>query len=249
MAKKTILQFVQEIGSAISSDEIDELDESTETTDIQTILKQTFEEIISRKTWKFTKDRPRQLDVRTSTLKCNLTIPLDVTRIQCLKYADTNGKLRELDFLEPCDFVTKTYERNPELDMVDTILNADGVPLYIINDTPPRYWTSFDETEVTLDAYETTRSDGVVHTDSVIIATITPVVDWENPVALIPIPERMEVLLLNEAIATANYRLRQTRDPRSERIASRQNISLRENEPKTKDIEQEKTYGRRKRSS
>lgn len=245
MAKKTVLDFVKLIGQAISSDEIDELDESTEVTDIQSILQQTFEEIISRKSWKFLKDRPLQLDERTSDMKCNLTIPPQVTRIQCLKYVDVNGKHTELDFLEPCDFVTMTYERNPDRDDIDTINNADGVPLYIINDKPPRYWTSFDEEEVTLDAYESSKSDGVVYTDSVIIATVVPVVDWTDEAATLPVPERMEILILNEAKASANYQLRQTSDPRSERIARRQNVSLRENEPKTRDTEQEKTYGRR----
>lgn len=248
MAKKTILQFVQEIGAAISSDEIDELDESVEATDIATIFRQTFKEIIDRKSWKFLKDRVRVLDARTSALKCNLSIPDDVTRIQCLKYKDTNGKPRELEWMEPCDFVTMLMERNPSLDTVDTVTNSDGVDLYIINDKAPRYYTSFDEVEVTFDAYESTKSDGVQASDSVIIATVVPVVDWSDPTATLPVPERMETLILNEAIASANYRLRQTADPRSERIARRQNISLRENEPKTRDQDKEQTYGRRQSS-
>lgn len=248
MAKKTVLQFVQEIGDAITSDEIDTLDESVEATSIATILKQTYEEVISRKSWKFLKGRVRVFDARTSTLKCNLLIPADVTRLECVKYKDTNGKPQELTFLEPCDFVDKLMQRNPLLDNVETITNADGVDLYIANDTPPRYYTSFDEVEVTLDAYETTKSDGVVPQDSVIIATVIPVVDFTDPGATLPVPERMDTLILNESIATANYRLRQTADPRSERLARRQNISLRENEPKTRDEDREVTYGRRQAS-
>jgi len=46
MAKLTILQFVQQVGEAIESDEIDVLDETNESLAIGTILKQTYNEIL-----------------------------------------------------------------------------------------------------------------------------------------------------------------------------------------------------------
>ena len=47
MAKKTILQLVQQLGEGIGSDEIDELNETIEASEIANILEQTVELIIS----------------------------------------------------------------------------------------------------------------------------------------------------------------------------------------------------------
>ena len=75
-----------------------------------------------------------------------------------------------------------------------------------------------------------------------------PVTDFTDPTAVLNIPERMESLMFNEALSTCNYRLRQTADPRTDRIARRQGISLRRNEVKTKTDLKEATYGRTSRS-
>jgi len=58
----------------------------------------------------------------------------------------------------------------------------------------------------------------------------------------------METLIFNEALSTCNYRIRQTADPRTDRIARRQGISLRRNEVITKKDIKEATYGRNSRS-
>jgi hypothetical protein len=246
MAKKTILELVQKIGHAISSDEIDTLGESQEAFDIIEVLKQTYDEVLDRRTWEFMKDRVLQLDARLAgdNILTNLKIPDSVLKIQCLRYLDDNDKYRDLTYMSPCDFVTKLHNNNPADVDVTTVISPDGVPLYVKTNKAPQYWTSFDEANVTMDSYEGDKTAGVIAGSSAIIATIKPVATWEAT-ALLPIPERMETLILNEAIASANYRLRQTADPRSERIARRQGVSLRENEPKTNRDQKERHYGRR----
>lgn len=250
MSKKTILELVQKIGHAISSDEIDALGESQEALDIIEILKQTYDEVLDRRTWEFMKDRILQLDDRTGgdPMLTNLLIPTAVLKIQCVRYLDDNDKYRDLRYLSPAEFVTMLHRNDPADADVTTVLSPDGVPLYIKTDKAPQYWTSFDETYITMDSYESDKTTGVVGASSAIIATVKPVADFTTPTATLPIPERMETLILNEAKVTANYILRQTQDPRAETVARRQGISLRENEPKTNRDQQERHYGRRTRS-
>jgi hypothetical protein len=251
MTKRTILKLVQDLGAGIDSDEIDALDETIEVTDITTILSQTLKEVLDRKTWEFMKDKVRQLDDREggSAQLNTLLIPDDVNRISCLRYKDGNtGKFGDLIYLTACEFLDMVQTRDGTLPEVVEIVNADGVTLNTFSDRVPVHWTSFDEVTITFDAYDISQGDGNIAADSVIIADVVPVTDFTDPTAVLNIPERMESLVFNEALSTCNYRLRQTADPRTDRLARRQHISLRENEHVTKKDTTEKTYGRRSRS-
>ncbi|MEE8208003.1 MAG: hypothetical protein V3T88_03485 [Nitrosomonadaceae bacterium] len=248
MAKRTILKLVQELGASIGSDEIDTLNETIEATEIATILEQTVDEIISRKRWEFLKDRVRQLDARTGgSLQLNtLNIPSDVTRVNCVKYRSDNDveTYHLLTYKQPCDFLELVQARDPA--DADTIkqVNEDGVSLFIMTNIAPQFYTSFDEEIITFDAYDDTRGTGNLIADSVIIADIVPVTDYTDPAAVLNIPERMESLVFNEALSTCNYRLRQTRDPKADRVALRQHRALREQEHVTNRDFKERSYGR-----
>ena len=254
MAKRTILQLVQELGAGIGSDEIDSLDETIEVTEIVTLLKQTVDEVISRKRWEFLKDRVRQLDDRVggSTQLNTLVIPSDVTRINCLRYRDTNNlnvtTFLDVLYLQPCEFLEFVQARDSADTNITAIANADGVLINVLTDNTPTRWTSFDEENITFDAFDETVGTGNLIADSVIIADVVPVTDFTDPTAVLNVPERMESLIFNEALSTCNYRLRQTRDPKADRVALRQHRAMREQEHITnKDIKRINN-GRRTRS-
>lgn len=250
MAKKTLLRIVQLIGQAISSDEIDTLGETIEADEILDILEMTYDEILDRREWEFLKDRTLRLKTRdvSDTKIYNLGIPSDVTALQTVKYRDDNDKFPTMEYVEPVTFIERLDGRNPDNANVTPVANDDGVLLNIITDAPPTFYTSFDEENLSFDAHDSTRGTGNLPGDSVIIANIKPVMDFTDPTAKFPIPERMGTLLLNEAISTAAVRLRQAQDPRSERISSRQHIRLRELEPITQKDLQVKLHGRKTRS-
>jgi hypothetical protein len=254
MAKRTILQLVQQLGESIGSDEIDTLDETIEASEIATILEQTVTEVISRKRWEFIKDRVRQLDIRdiASTQLNTLVIPSDVTRINCLKYRDTNNAdvttFIKLTYMQPCEFIEFVQARNSADSNITAIANDDGVLINVLTDNAPTRWTSFDEENITFDAYDATLGTGNLIADSVIIADIVPVIDYTDATATLKVPERMETLIYNEAVSTCAIRLRQTVDPKAERVARRQHIALREQEHITNKDIKEANYARRSRS-
>lgn len=251
MTKRTILKLVQELGEGIGSDEIDSLDETIEASEIAAILAQTVKEILDRKTWEFMTGKIRQLDDRAggSTQLNTLLIPSDVNHIDCVRYKDVvTAKFKDLNYMKACDFLVMLQSRDVTLPEITGIINDDNVVLNTFTDRVPQHWTSFDEVTITFDAYDVASGVGNIAADSVIIANVVPVTDFTDPLAVLNIPERMESLVFNEALSTCNYRLRQTIDPRADRISRRQNISLRENEHVTKKDTMERTYGRRSRS-
>lgn len=250
MAKKTLLRMVQLIGERVGSDEIDTLNETIEAVEIVSILELTYDEILDRRDWEFLRDRTLRMKNRAvgDNKLFNLDIPSAVTKIQCLKYRDINDKFPELEYVEACVFIERLDGRNEGDANVTAIANDDGVLLKIITDKPPTFYTSFDEDTISFDAYDASRGAGNQAGDTVILANVKPVMDFTDPTATFPIPERMGTMLLNEAMATAGVQLRQVVDSRAERIARRQGITLRELEPKTRRDKQEKKHGRRTRS-
>lgn len=250
MAKKTLLKLVQLIGERIGADEIDAIDETIEAVEIVNILELTYDEILDRRDWEFLRDRTLRMKARAGgdTKLFNLDIPSTVTKLQCVRYIDDNGKFPELDYVEPCGFISRLDGRNVGEANVTAIANDDGVLLNIITDAPPTFYTSFDEDTISFDSYDSARGTGNQAGDSLIIANVKPAMDFTDPTAKFPIPERMGTLLLNEAIATAGVQLRQVTDARAERIARRQGIKLRELEPRTRRDQMVKQHGRRTNS-
>lgn len=250
MAKKTLLKVLQLVSEAISGDEIDTIGETDEAFDIMNIIETTYDEILDRQEWEFLKDRTLRLKTRdvTDTKLFNLGIPSDVTALQVVKYRADSGKFPTMKYMEPISFLEMLDGRNPADSNVTAIANDDGVLLNIITDKPPTFYTSFDEENLSFDSFDSARGTGAIPGDSVIVANIKPVMDFTDPTAKFPIPERMHTLLINEAIATAAVRLRQTQDPRAERISSRQHIRLKQLESITGKDLKVKRHGRRTRS-
>lgn len=246
MARKTLLKLVQLIGNRIGV-EIDELDETNEATEIVEILEMTYDEVLDRKTWEFMKDRTLRMKTRdvASLQIYNLPLPSSVQLLKLMRYRNDNDQITELEYVTPRVFLERLEGRNAADAFVTEIPNEDGVLLKIFTDRAPSYYTSFNELDMSFDAHDSSRGTGNIPGDTVILADVKPVMDFTDPTALLPIPERMGGLILNEAMATAAQQLRQVQDGRAERIARRQGISLRDNEPATNQQAQRKNHGRK----
>lgn len=254
MAKRTLLQLVQDIGTLIGSDEIDELYETQETVDILAILRMTFNNVIARRDWEFTKNQPRLLDDRDvgDTQINRLNLPTDVAQLSTLRVRyrspvdGRNEVFKDLQYLSPSDFLTLVQEGNENDSNIDTILNDDSVPMLIRNDVDPTYYTSFDEDHIWFDAYDSARGTGNLSADAVIFATIIPSMDWTDANATLPVPERMELLIFEEAVVSCAARIRQVNDPLAARQATIHHNKLREQEARVNRDTEEIDYGRRK---
>ena len=255
MAKKTLLRLVQEVGRAIGSDEIDQLDENTETADIVALLETTYEYILDRFNWEFTRNQLRTLDEReVGDLDVSrLPLPTDVQGLtgteMVVRYRDpTDGqtqRFKDLNYLPPAEFLRRSQGLNENDANVTSVTTSTGVVLLVRTNAAPSNYTSFDEEHIWFDSYDITRGNGNLGTDTVIIANVDPVMDWTDPTAFLPIPERMEKLVMYETIKIAAVQLRQTADPEATQRARALQNSLKELEPRVKRDTESVDYGRR----
>lgn len=254
MAKRTLLQLVQDLSASINGDEVDTLTESVEVMDIVTFLRLAFDEVISRRDWEFLKNRPVTCSARSvGDAQINrLKIPTNVSRVNLtVKYRtpndDTDSKFKTLKYLSPLEFLEVVLAPNEPDTNVSVITNTEGVEMLIYNDRAPTYYTSFDEEYLWFDSYDATEGAGVVAADTIIIADVIPTMDWTEPTATLPVPEQMEQLIFNEALLLCSFRLRQMPDPTAQIIASRQYAKMVSLEAKTTRDVTEIDYGRRRR--
>ena len=250
MPKYTMLQMVQRVGRAINSDEISELHETIEADDIQTILMDMLDDLLTRQDWEFLKDRPKQMSAGPDAL--SVTIPADVSRVQKLRYraeaaVDDVERFRTLHYMPASEFIDMMQKNDPDLtDSVSVTVN--GVKLVGKNNKPPRWWTTFDESTIYFDSYEVTVDpSGVDATKTAALVTIyADVSGFDDAAWVAPIPEKLFTLWYQEAVAEASVKLRQFEDPRAERRARRMFISNSRDEPITRrdDGSDEVSYGR-----
>lgn len=247
MKRYTLLELVQEVSRHIGDKERFGLDEDLRVNDIANLCISTLEGICTRRPWEFLKDR---LVVPTTvTNKTIVTLPATVTRVNGVKYK-VGTEFKELCYLLPEDFMRMT---NNNVVNTEAVVVAGGGTVYVKTNTAPRYYTSFDEKAVVLDAYDGAVSAGVVASNVLLWCDIQLdtsgarvsgllVNDW-----LPDIPARLNSLWLWECVENCSTTIVGADNPRASREARRHYVMALENEPVTQRDEDNRgiNYGRR----
>lgn len=142
MAKKTLLELTQNILSALDEDEVNSIGDTVVALQVAEVIKETYEDItvgveIPGRAGLIRLDA--SVDVTKPT---HMTLPATTERIEWVRY---NNK--EIPYVAPEDFIFKTADRSE----TDGVMVADG--LYILSDTDPKFYTSFDDNVVVFDAF------------------------------------------------------------------------------------------------
>lgn len=252
--QRTLLGFVKTIGSVIGADFIDELDETTEAYDIKENLRMAWEEILDREDWDFNTFNTANLNDSTAAINA-LELPTDILNLDdcTLRYRIydevKDEQWQDVRYVSPSEFLYTVQSLNEEDDTVDTVTTASGIVMLINNNREPDVYTTFDGRTIYFDAYNSDAGSSIVGTDVVILGTFRPSMDWDDPDATFPIPQRMETLLLHSAISLASNNIRQVGNGKSEQIARRQFNKLRSAEPTIEKNVEVASYGRRGKRS
>lgn len=230
MPKRTLLEMIQEVSDAVDGDEISALNETVEADQLQNLIINTLEDLVTRQDWEFLKDKLLQLE--SSSTVISLGIPATISKLQTVQYISTSdSKLKTLHYIDPVRYLQIMQQATSgEAGTVDVVVN--GITLVARNNKDPRWWTILEDV-VFVDSFDVSRdTSGVVGTQSAVLATKyfdftgNTVGTW-----VAPLPEKMFGLWLQESIAEASVKLRQVEDPREERKARRQFVSQSRDEP------------------
>lgn len=160
---KTLLATVQRVLDKLNLDPVNSIDDTEDSLIIAREAETTFYDMLARADWPDTIDIVEVDSVSDLTNPTALRLAEDISYIDSLRYdvtlaTDANRIIRKIFWLEPEDFLEKIYSRNTSnTNVVETVYK--NIPLYIINDKMPEFYTSFDNELLILDSYDADTED------------------------------------------------------------------------------------------
>lgn len=228
--KKTLLELTQDILNDLDSDEVNSISDTVESSQVAQIIRATYEAMMSNRNW------PHQKRLLTLEALGDDSLPTHVNlqetikemisvKYNCSKLNDTRKYYQPVYWLEPDDFLRVSNSRNSDESNVDTIYDSTDIELFIRNDQPPRYFTSFNDNVLVFDAYNSAIDDTIAASKIQAMAYIMP--EWVHEDDAIPdLPIDAFTALLEEAKSRCFVKLKQQTDPTASTEARRQQAWL-----------------------
>jgi len=213
MAKMTLLDMVQNILSALDSDPVDSIDETVEAVQVAELVKEAYFELLSQRDWPFLFTLGALQALGDTSNPTKMKIPDTWNKIKWIKY-----NKKEVQWVDPetfNDIITNRVEQTG-------VVNSSG---YVINQDPT-YWTSYDDTYIVFDGYNSIVDTTLQASKSVVYGTQQA--SWSHIDTFVPnIPEKFFPTLLAEAKSQAFVNLKQQSNAREERKATRGRMAMR----------------------
>lgn len=234
---KTLLEIVQDILSSMDSDEVNSITDTVESEQVARIVRNTYEDLISRV------DYPEHWDMfelnasGTSTKPTLMYKPTNIKKIDFVKYdkrltGETAPNYQYVAYQDRKTFLDRMYALNVDEDDVisfDHTISSDTMTLLCFNNKAPDYYTSLDDNMLIFDSYDAVVDANLQKNKTMCyglkIPTPFSMTDGFTP----DLDEEQFALLFQESKATAFADLKQTTNARAERSARQQWIKTQEN--------------------
>lgn len=225
--KYNLLEIVSDILSDMDGDYVDSINDTDEATQVAQIVKTTYQAMMSNRNWPHTARVLNITPFADNNLPTHTRIEPNVKELISVYYdikkiSETRLNYRQVKYLDPDDFLRLTNQRNNNDVNCDVILDPSGVKLLIMTNKAPEYYTSFDDTNIVFDSYDSDVDSTIQADKTQIRAYIIPIFEMEDD--FVPdLPDEAFSLLIEESKSKAMFKLKQTQDVKAEQEAGRQN--------------------------
>lgn len=248
--RMTLLDVVNSCLDAMSHDSVNSISDTAESLQIAEEARVTYYDLMDRDDWPHLY-KLIPLEAAADTARPNfLKVPTQVARIYNLKYettktTDTHRIFKFIDYCAPKEFLDRIHTRRTDNSDVTVVLNFDSVPMFILNDEAPTFWTSFDDEYIVFDSYDSAVDTTMQSSKSLVEAKVIP--EWTSSDTFIPdMPEQMFSVFLAEVRAAAFTYWKQGQSPKDEQRAARGISRLRKDARKIDEQDRKVKYGRRR---
>ena len=239
--KTTLLQIVQSILSDMDSEDVNSISDTIEAQQIASVIEDTYYNIIAAR------DLPEHNKLMTLTAMSDsnkpthFKYPSDTKHIERVEYnvgSISNKDFREIEFVDPVYFLDNMNEDGLLVETYDGNLD-----IFVGQNEPPRYYTSFDDEYVIMNSYDssveaTLQSDKVRAFGSTYPAFSQ--VDSFEP----DIDNTLMPYLLAEAKSTCFSLFKGGSDPKIEQAARRLKSYVQNDQHKSRKLNIRNNYGR-----
>jgi len=212
MAKKTVLQMVQNILSAMDSDEVNSISDTVESLQVAEIVRETYEDIIATLSIPETRSLTHLESMADVTRPNYLKIPDGVKEINWMKY---NNK--DVEYKTPREFIDYMITVNSGVEVND----FNNVTYLVDNTQDPKFWTCFDDEHVVFSSFNQAAESTLQEVNSLAYADINNPFEVDDD--FIPhLDDNLFPLLLSEAKKACFINLKQVSNSNEELRARRQ---------------------------
>lgn len=235
-AKMTLLDMVIDILNDIDGDEVNAIDDTVESSQVAQIIKSTYISMMTNKNWPHTKRLISIVPSGDGSLPTHMSIQDEIKELCFLNYnvakeSDGTKRIyREMKYVEPDDFLRMSNGRDNTQSYIETVIDPSSLAeLNIRNDQPPTYFTSFNDSTLIFDSYDSAVDDTLQSSKMQAYAYIVP--EWISEDDFVPdLPVQAFTKLLEEAKSRAAIKLRQVADQKAEQESKRQGAWLARND-------------------
>lgn len=245
-----LLSIVNHILDANDMELVSSIDSTTESEQVAEAVKGTFYNIVSDQEFEghFTgfKLDPSSDPARPTHMK----LPASIKRVEDVYYnmrksGDTTDDYQLCRYLTPREFLARSnqFARATNVTKVD---DYSGIPLFIINNAAPKFYTSFDDSNIVFDSYDSGLE--VAMQSSKTQCTGVTQAHFESTNEYIPdLPEEAMMYLIEESKAAASWILNKSVDVKAESRSDTQRRRLSRTSWRTNGDIEMPDYGRRSR--
>lgn len=210
--KYTLLEMVQRILQAVDGQMVESISDTREAMQVAQCIKETYEHLLYTRDIKARSNLVQLHSASDLSKPTTLFFNDNVCQIDVLKYYDKErDKYCDLTWLEPTEFLERSLDKNPTKENVVNLVQESGVRYNVYNDRMPQYYTSFNDTEIVLDAWDNKQSSTIMEEFTVCYGLVMPEFKLEDTFVPDLAPQHFN-LLLNSARVQAAYELNREQD-------------------------------------
>ena len=241
--RTTLLSMVQSILSDMDSEDVNSISDTVEAQQIASVIQDTYFNLISAREIPEHKQMLQLTSLSDSQKPTHFRYPNNTKEIEVLFYntATSGSTYTQVYFLEPIDFLNRVDETATNVLQVETV--AGEVPVFVYTDRMPKYYTSFDDDNIIMDAYNSSIESTLQTSKSRAYGTIYPtfsITDDFEP----DLDDTMLPYLLAEAKSTCFSLFKSGSDPKVEQAARRLKSYVQNDMYKTRRENKRPKYGR-----
>ena len=227
MAKKTVLDIVQDTLSSMGSDNVNDIAETPEAAEVADIVESVFWQIIHSKDWPHLRRVLRPTSEADAARPTHMRIQDDVQRIlhDTMYYNKVNTQGGDPDwspvhYLELDQFLRLVMQRSDSASSseVQEVTDNAGFVFYVYNDRAPTYWTSVNDELLIFDSFDSTV-DSVLQTNKAQVnAYVEPAFSKSNGHTP-DLPSKVFPYFIAEVKSTAALQIAQEPNAKQEQIS------------------------------
>lgn len=230
MSTTTLLDVVQETLSDMDSDQVNSINDTFESEQVVSICKAVYRDMTSNRNWPFFRRAVQFLPSNNTARPTHMRIADTIKEMLFVNYdtarESANRKRYEtMSWLEPDDFLRRANQLNDSATNTIIVTDPSGIEIPIRNDTPPRFYTSFNDSDIVFDSYDSEVDDTLQESKTQALAFIMPAFTASDT-WVIDLPQDAISAYIAEVKSQAFVVLKQQVNEKAEQVASRQQAWL-----------------------